>query len=183
MRAIRRSVFALMLLLIPFRPAGAAPACDATGLDFEVVLQENHSPVVIDGQRDFVIRDQERWCEAWELAHANVSPAPPCDLSAVDFRHEVAIGVSGQRPDSCGGPHIEKIEQSYGRKTRVSITELHVAGCGCYAAITYPTVVVAVAQPVRDVEFVHQQAFQVGCGGPIGFGPEPPPTIVPEPIR
>ena len=178
-----RVIALLTLALLLSASAGAAPACNPSDAAFDVVFESNASPVSLGsasagsfGDRAFVIRDELEWCELWRQAHANLSPQPPCDTSAVDFRHDVVIGATGTRPDSCRGPRIERIEQA-GRALRVYVTGL-VGGCGCFQIVSYPTEAVAISKPVGSVVFVHD-TVGVGCIPEAGFGPEPPITEPP----
>jgi hypothetical protein len=158
------SVALVSLLLGISHTAALSPSSDCR-VRFKVVLATQHS--AIDEARDFVIRDEESWCDFWYEVHAWIYPRPECPSDAVDFSKEVVIvSALGPRPNSCYGNAITQIdytELSAGRRRRRDRLIVHVEdvipepSCLCFCVVVHPVYVVKVKKPVTDVSFVHHE--------------------------
>ena len=113
-----------------------------------------------DGPSDLVIRNQRQWCEFWEQAHDTRADPPSCDLSLLDFRHEVVIASAIAGGNGCYRIDITGIEAEPGRGelrvfARDTVPDRH---CICTQAMVFRVQAVVVSRPVGRVRFIHETA-------------------------
>ena len=117
--------------------------------------------------KDFVIRNENQWCEFWDELYGRIFPQPPCDTSLVDFNKEVVIVTAlGDRPNTCYGVSIYCMDSDNPGESKIRVFVRDVVpgpGCACGQAIVYPVHVVKVEKPVGQVEFLHETSV-LDCG-------------------
>lgn len=164
---MRRIIILLAAALLWLGVAGA----EASGGDdvaFEEIFVGDFG-LFYDGPTDLVIRNERQWCEFWEQAHGRRAEPPPCDLSLVDFRHEVVIASSMPGSNGCVGIGIANIESGRGHRRglgrrrgglRVFVRDI-VPGrnCLCTQSFVFPVRAVVVSKPVGRVSFIHETAI------------------------
>lgn len=164
-----RKTIALLAALLLLLLLGAAEAEASNGDDvaFEEVLLGDFG-LFYDGPLDLVIRNERQWCEFWMEAHGSRAEPLPCDLSLIDFRHELVIASATVGSNGCFGINIPQIERERRRgrgRLRVFVREI-IPGrnCICTQAFVFPVRAVVVSKPVGRVGFIHETAI-LQCEG------------------
>jgi hypothetical protein len=164
---MRKTIVLISAALLWLGVAGA----EASGGD-DVVFEEiffGDFGHFYDGPTDLVIRNERQWCEFWKQAHGIRVEPPPCDLTLVDFRHEVVIASSIRGSNGCVGIGIANIEsgrrhrRGLGRRRgglRVFVRDI-VPGrnCICTQSFVFRVRAVVVSKPVGRVSFIHETAI------------------------
>jgi len=114
--------------------------------------------------RDWVITDQDEWCDFWDQAHAMMFQAPPCP--EIDFDdYVVVVTALGRKPNGCYNVEIDCIERAGNNDLTVYVNDI-VPGprCFCPMMMVCPVHAVKVQRPVGTVDFVHT-TVRLNCGG------------------
>ena len=151
-------VLLVAVLVLPGAANAGAPSGDEVA--FEEVFSGSFSIFSYDGPLDLVIRNKRQWCKFWDHAHGTRTDPPACDLSLVDFRHEVVIASALVGSNGCVGIDITHIEARSGRGALRVFTRDTVPGrnCICTQAFVFPVQAVVVSKSVGRVRFIHQAA-------------------------
>jgi len=131
-------------------------SCDVAATE---VLHRQSSGVAFQQLR--VIETETEWCAFWEEVFSNVSPAPDCDTTQIDFSSEVAVVAAiGNRPNGCYNADISCVNQrGQSDDLRVTVQEIVPGkGCLCTQATVSPVDVVKVPRPVGRVDFFLKKA-------------------------
>ncbi len=121
---------------------------------FHEVLYKLNSGMV-PGQ-DFVITNEEDWCEFWSDINSNILPQPPCDTLGIDFTQEDAIVTAlGFGNNSCYGINVSCIQKN-GEDVTVFVEDLYPGpNCVCLMYTVSPLQVVKVKKLTGAADFVH----------------------------
>jgi hypothetical protein len=104
-----------------------------------------------------VVRSEAEWRDVWSQIWSRHTPQPP--LPAVDFSREMVL-VAGMGVRSSGGYSI-RIQSARQTAQGLAVTvhsESPGAGCGVFAALTYPADLVVVPRTSGTVRFVESAA-------------------------
>jgi hypothetical protein len=161
---MRKIVILLAAALLWLGVAGAE-ASDRDDVEFEEIFVGDFG-LFYDGPTDLVIRNERQWCEFWIQAHGRRAEPPPCDLSLVDFRHEVVIASSNRGNNGCVRVGIADIEagrwhqRGLGSRRgglRVFVRDTFPGrNCLCTQSFVFPVRAVVVSKPVGRVSFIHE---------------------------
>ena len=144
--------------------AQCVPESCTPGVAFDVVFHQKFT-----GFRrvaDLVIRTPKQWCAFWAEAHANTWPAPPCDTTVADFRHEVVLVTAiGPRGTTCFDVDVGCIGQKSGRGVlQVHVRDTVSPDCHipCGRVVVHPVQAIVLDKPVGRVEFTHE-TVEIQC--------------------
>lgn len=148
----RISLFVILVFAAPSAGAGRARP-----IDFETVYAGLTGSFDTSLVGDHVFRNKRSWCAFWTEAFGEVSSPPACP--AVDFRHDVVLASLSQE-GGCSRSQIDSITR-VGRRRNVEVLVRHSfpapgSNCVCLASFWHALQAVAVARPIRKVEFVHE---------------------------
>jgi hypothetical protein len=152
-----------ILFLVLLVPLGRADDPDCN-VDFETVIKAQNTAIF--QASDFVITNEDDWCDFWDQVYFLRYPPPPCDLTLVDFETEVVIVTAlGTKPNGCYNVEIVCIEGDEENNLTVYVRDV-VPGprCFCPMMMVSPVHAVKVARPIGDVEYTHSTTI-LRCGG------------------
>lgn len=148
-----------LLVLASSLNSGSQPDCN---VPIQTVLKLQNSGI---GQaQDWVILNQEDWCQFWDRAYAMMLFPPPCP--EIDFdSYVVVVTALGRKSNGCYNVEIDCIERDAGDNLTVYVNDI-VPGprCFCTMMIVHPVHAVKVQRPVGAVDFVHT-TVTLNCGG------------------
>jgi len=131
-------------------------------VSFDTVLRTQMSGF---GQaNDWVIDNQDDFCNFWDQAHMLMFPTPPCP--DIDFStYVVIVTAMGRQRNGCYNTEIYCIEEDQQGNYTVYVRDT-VPGKGCFCPMMMVCPVHAVKAPIPTgtVTFSHTQ-FVMNCGG------------------
>jgi hypothetical protein len=142
------------LLPLPLPAESESQQEASCNVEFEVLLERQSSGLAVE--TGAVIENRAEWCHHWELVHAGVFPAPPCDVTLVDFDEEIVILVAlGSRPDGCHTVDVTCVHRSAGSgELSVVVTETAPGPrCTCTQQVVQPVEAVKIDRPAGAARF------------------------------